>query len=142
VLMALALYPDEFKVGVDLFGVTNWVRTLRSMPPYWEAIRKSVYDEMGDPYTVDSVQLKNISPLFNCQKITKPLIVFQGANDVRVLPIESEEIVAGVKKNGIPVEYILYPSEGHGFKKKKNKITTSKRTLEFLDKYLRRKKID
>jgi dipeptidyl aminopeptidase/acylaminoacyl peptidase len=142
VLMALALYPDEFKVGVDLFGVTNWVRTLRSMPPYWEAIRKSVYDEMGDPYTADSVQLKNISPLFNCQKITKPLIVFQGANDVRVLPIESEEIVAGVKKNGVPVEYIIYPSEGHGFKKKKNKITTSKRTLEFLDKYLMPKKID
>jgi dipeptidyl aminopeptidase/acylaminoacyl peptidase len=136
VLGALAFHPEEFKVGVDLFGVANWLRTLRSIPPYWESFRKALYDEMGDPYTKDSVMLKNISPLFNYQKINKPLIVFQGANDVRVLPIESDEIVAGVKKNGVPVEYVVYPDEGHGFAKKQNQITTSKRTLEFLDKYL------
>ncbi|MBC7888605.1 MAG: prolyl oligopeptidase family serine peptidase [Ferruginibacter sp.] len=57
-------------------------------------------------------------------------------NDVRVLPVESEEIVAGVKKNNIPVEYISFPDEGHGFVKKENQVTTSKKTLEFLDKYL------
>lgn len=137
VLGALAFHPEEFKVGVDLFGVTNWVRTLKSIPPYWESFRKALYDEMGDPYTADSVRLKNISPLYNYQKINKPLIVFQGANDVRVLPIESEEIVEGVKKNGVPVEYVVFPDEGHGFTKKENQITTSKRTLEFLDKYLK-----
>jgi dipeptidyl aminopeptidase/acylaminoacyl peptidase len=137
VLGALAFYPNEFKVGVDLFGVANWPRTLKSIPPYWESFRKALYEELGDPFTDDSVRLKNISPLFNYEKITKPLIVFQGMNDVRVLPIESEEIVAGVKKNNVPVEYITYPDEGHGFAKKENQITTSNKTLEFLDKYLK-----
>jgi len=139
VLGALAFHPDEFKVGVDLFGVANWLRTLRSIPAYWEAGRKALYDEMGDPNTTDSVRLKNISPLYNYQKITKPLLVFQGSNDVRVLPIESDQIVEGIKKNKVPVEYVVFPDEGHGFIKKENQITTSKRTLDFLDKYLKPK---
>ncbi len=137
VLSALAFYPEEFKAGADLFGVANWLRTLRSIPPYWESFRKALYDEMGDPNTSDSVMLKKTSPLFNFQRINKPLIVFQGMNDVRVLPIESQEIVDGVKKNGVPVEYVTYPDEGHGFAKKENQITTAKRTLTFLDKYLK-----
>lgn len=140
VLGALAFHPDEFKVGVNLFGVANWLRTLKSIPPYWESFRKALYDEMGDPYTQDSVRLRSISPLFNYEKINKPLLVFQGSNDVRVLKVESDEIVAGVKKNGVPVEYVLYPDEGHGFNKKENQMTTSIKTLEFLDKYLKPKK--
>ena len=140
VLNALCFYPDEFKAGVDLFGVANWMRTLKSIPPYWESYKKALYEEMGDPYSADSVLLKATSPLYNYEKITKPLIVFQGANDVRVLKIESDEIVAGVKKKGVPVDYVVYPDEGHGFAKKENQITTSKRTLEFLDKYLKAKK--
>lgn len=137
VLSALAFYPEEFKVGVDLFGVANWLRTLRSIPPYWESFRKSLFAEIGDPNTSDSVMLKNKSPLFNYQKINKPLIVFQGMNDVRVLPVESQEIVDGVKKNDIPVEYVTYADEGHGFAKKENQVTTSEKTLAFLDKYLK-----
>ncbi|UQD56352.1 alpha/beta fold hydrolase [Flavobacterium sp. K5-23] len=137
VLGALAFHPEEFKVGVDLFGVANWPRTLKSIPPFWESFRKALYDEMGDPYTSDSIRLKKISPLYNYDKINKPLLVFQGSNDVRVLPIESNEIVAGVKKNGVPVEYIVYPDEGHGFQKKENQITTTKTTLAFLEKYLK-----
>ncbi len=137
VLGALAFHPDEFKAGVDLFGVANWPRTLKNVPPYWEAFKKALYDELGDPNTADSVRLRKISALFNYEKITKPLIVFQGMNDVRVLPIESEEIVAGVKKNGVPVEYVTYPDEGHGFLKKENQMTTARRTLAFLDKYLK-----
>ena len=139
VLAALAFQPNEFKAGVDLFGVANWLRTLRNIPPYWESFRKALYDEMGDPNTEDSIMLRNTSPLYNYQKIKHPLIVFQGANDVRVLKVESDEIVDGVKKNGVPVEYVVYPDEGHGFVKKENEITTSKRTLEFLDKYLKPK---
>lgn len=137
VLGALAFQPEEFKVGVDLFGVANWLRTLRSIPPYWESFRKALYDEMGDPGTADSVRLRSISPLYNYQTINKPLLVIQGANDVRVLKVESDEIVEGVKKNGVPVEYIVFPDEGHGFVKKENQITATKRTLEFLDKYLK-----
>jgi dipeptidyl aminopeptidase/acylaminoacyl peptidase len=140
VLNALCMHPDEFKAGVDLFGVANWLRTLRSIPPYWESFKKALYDEMGDPNSKDSELLKATSPLYNYQKITKPLIVFQGANDVRVLKIESDEIVAGVKKNGVPVDYTVYPEEGHGFTKKEDLITTDKKTLEFLEKYLRPKK--
>jgi dipeptidyl aminopeptidase/acylaminoacyl peptidase len=140
VLGALAFHPNEFKVGVNLYGVANWLRTLKSIPPYWESFRAALYDELGDPNTSDSIRLKKISPLFNYQKINKPLLVFQGANDVRVLPVESDEIVAGVKKNGVPVEYVVYPDEGHGFQKKENQITTSKKTLAFLDKYLKAKK--
>jgi len=139
VLNALCFYPDEFKAGVDLFGVANWLRTLRSIPPYWESFRKALYDEMGDPNTADSVMLKNTSALYNYEKITKPLIVFQGANDVRVLKVESDEIVEGVKKNGVPVEYVIYPDEGHGFVKKENMVTTDKRALEFLEKYMKPK---
>ncbi|MDB5136899.1 MAG: secreted prolyl oligopeptidase family protein [Mucilaginibacter sp.] len=139
VLGALAFHPEEFKVGVDLFGVANWIRTLRSIPPYWEAERKALYDELGDPYTADSVHLKKISPLFHYKTINKPLLVFQGLNDVRVLPVESKEIVEGVKKNGVPVEYVTYPNEGHGFTKKEDQIKTAKTTLEFLDKYLNKK---
>jgi dipeptidyl aminopeptidase/acylaminoacyl peptidase len=141
VLGALAFHPEEFKVGVDLFGVANWLRTLRSIPPYWESFKKALYEEMGDPNTADSVRLKNISPLFNYQKINKPLLVFQGVNDVRVLKAESDEIAEGVKKNGVPVEYVLYPDEGHGFVKKENQMTTSRKTLEFLDKYLKPKPV-
>lgn len=138
VLNALALYPDEFEVGVNLFGVANWLRTLRSIPPYWESMKKALYDEMGDPNSADSVRLKSVSPLYNYQKITKPLLVLQGANDVRVLQVESDEIVEGVRKNGVPVEYLLFPDEGHGFLKKENNIAADNATLRFLDQYLKK----
>jgi dipeptidyl aminopeptidase/acylaminoacyl peptidase len=141
VLNALVRHPDEFKAGVNVFGVANWLRTLRSIPPYWESYRKALYDEMGDPGTSDSIHLKEASPLYNYQKINKPLMVLQGANDVRVLKVESDEIVAGVKKNGVPVEYVLFPDEGHGFLKKQNQIEADEKTLQFLDKYVRPKPI-
>jgi dipeptidyl aminopeptidase/acylaminoacyl peptidase len=134
-LAGIIQYPNEFKVGVDLFGVTNWLRTLKSVPPSWESFKKALYEEMGDPEK-DSVRLHNISPLFNTDKIKTPLLVLQGSNDPRVLPVESDEIVAGARKNGTPVEYVLFPDEGHGFRKKENQIKAAKVTLDFLDKYL------
>jgi len=134
-LAGIIQYPNEFKVGVDLFGVTNWLRTLKSVPPYWESFKKALYEEMGDPEK-DSVRLHNISPLFNTDKIKTPLLVLQGSNDPRVLPVESDEIVAGARKNGTPVEYVLFPDEGHGFRKKENQIKAARVTLDFLDKYL------
>jgi len=119
-MAALAFAPEEFDVGVNIFGVTNWIRTLKGIPAHWESNRKALYDELGDPYTEDSVRLYEISPLFHTQNVTKPLMVLQGANDVRVIQAESDEIVAGVLANGVPVEYILFDDEGHGFRKKKN----------------------
>jgi dipeptidyl aminopeptidase/acylaminoacyl peptidase len=136
VLAALAFKPDEFVVGVDLFGVSNWVRTLESVPPYWESFRKALYKELGDPKT-DGENLKAISPLFHADKITKPLIVLQGKNDPRVIKPESDEIVEAVKKKGGVVEYVVFDNEGHGFTKKANEIRGYKAILDFLDKHLR-----
>jgi dipeptidyl aminopeptidase/acylaminoacyl peptidase len=135
-LAALTLQPDAFKVGVDLFGISNWVRTLTSIPPWWAAFREALFAELGDPAT-DSARLHRISPLFNAHKITVPLMVLQGANDPRVLKVESDEIVAAVKKKGIPVEYVLFPDEGHGFVKKENEITGYTQVLAFLDRHLK-----
>jgi dipeptidyl aminopeptidase/acylaminoacyl peptidase len=136
-MAALTFAPEEFKVGVNIFGVTNWLRTLQSVPPYWESFRKALYDELGDPTTADSVRLYNISPLFHADKVTKPLMVLQGANDPRVLQIESDEIVEAVKKNNVPVEYIVFPDEGHGFVKKENEIRGYGDILKFLDQHLK-----
>jgi dipeptidyl aminopeptidase/acylaminoacyl peptidase len=135
-LAALTLQPDAFQVGVDLFGISNWVRTLESIPPYWESFRKALYAEMGDPKT-DGERLHRISPLFNAEKIKVPLMVLQGANDPRVIKVESDEIVAAAQKNGVPVEYVIFPDEGHGFLKKANEIEGTGKILTFLDKYLK-----
>ncbi|WP_299678462.1 S9 family peptidase [uncultured Dokdonia sp.] len=136
-MAALTSAPEEFKVGVNYFGVTNWMRTLKSIPPWWASFKDALYEEMGDPHTEDSIRLKQISPLFHTDKVTKPLLVLQGAQDPRVLQVESDEIVAGVRKNGVPVEYVLFEDEGHGFVKKENQIEATKKVIEFLDQYLK-----
>jgi dipeptidyl aminopeptidase/acylaminoacyl peptidase len=136
VLAALAFRPDAFDVGVDIFGVSNWVRTLKSIPPWWTSFRKALYVEMGDPAT-DEAYLRRISPLFHAEKIRKPMIVLQGANDPRVLKVESDETVAAVKKNNVPVEYIVFDDEGHGFAKKANRIRGYQAILDFLNKHLK-----
>jgi dipeptidyl aminopeptidase/acylaminoacyl peptidase len=133
---ALTFHPDAFDVGINIFGVTNWVRTLESIPPWWEAFREALYDEMGDPAT-DADRHRAISPLFHAQNITKPMLVVQGANDPRVLQVESDELVAAVEANGVPVEYVLFPDEGHGFRRRDNRITASEAYLAFLNEYLR-----
>ena len=135
VAAALAFEPEVFDAGVNIFGVTNWVRTLESIPPYWAAFRESLYDEMGDPET-DATRHRAISPLFHAKNIVKPMLVVQGANDPRVLQVESDEIVAAVKANNVPVDYLLFPDEGHGFLRKQNRIDASEAYLKFLDTHL------
>jgi len=132
---ALAFAPDVFDVGIDIFGVMNWVRTLESIPPWWTSFRDSLYAEMGDPAT-DKARLQAISPLFHAEQIKKPLLVVQGKNDPRVLKIESDEIVAAVKRNGVPVEYLVFDDEGHGFRKQNNLIAAQEAYLKFLETYL------
>jgi dipeptidyl aminopeptidase/acylaminoacyl peptidase len=136
VLAALAYKPEEFAAGIDIFGVANWLRTIESIPKWWESFRLALYQEMGDPEK-DREMLREISPVFHADKIRRPLLVLQGANDPRVLKAESDDIVAAVKKNGVPVEYIVFPDEGHGFTKKKNQIEGYGAILKFLDKYLK-----
>jgi dipeptidyl aminopeptidase/acylaminoacyl peptidase len=136
VLAALAFKPEEFTAGVDIFGVSNWVRTLQSIPPYWESERKALYAEIGDPVT-QAQMLRDISPLFHADRIVRPLMVLQGANDPRVIKPESDEIVDAIKKKGGVVEYLVFDNEGHGFTKKANEIRAYQSILEFLDKYLK-----
>lgn len=135
-LAGLAFTPEEFEVGVDIFGVSNWLRTLQSIPPWWGAARESLFAEMGNPET-DSAALYDKSPLFFADQITKPLMVLQGANDPRVLQVESDEIVEAVQANDVPVEYVVFEDEGHGFMKKENQIEGYQAILKFLDKHLR-----
>ncbi|MEL6763583.1 MAG: alpha/beta fold hydrolase, partial [Cyanobacteria bacterium J06607_6] len=135
VLAALAFQPDVFDVGVDIFGVSNWVRTLQSIPPWWESHRKALEQEMGD--FDDEVFLRAKSPLFHTEHIVKPLMVLQGANDPRVLKVESDEIVEAVQARGIPVEYVVFEDEGHGFVKKENQIRGYKAILDFVETHLK-----
>ncbi|WP_245728060.1 alpha/beta hydrolase family protein [Nitrosovibrio tenuis] len=135
-LSALAFRPEVFKVGVDIFGVSNWLRTLENIPPYWESVRRAIYDEIGDPVN-DIDILVATSPLFHAKEIRKPLMVIQGANDPRVVKAESDEIVEAVRKHNVPVEYVVFPDEGHSFTKKKNQIEANRRILQFLEKYLK-----
>ncbi|HEX9392750.1 MAG TPA: S9 family peptidase [Usitatibacteraceae bacterium] len=137
-LAAMAFRPETFKVGIDIFGVSNWLRTLESIPPYWESFRLALYQEIGDPVK-DKDFLIATSPLFHAKNIRAPLMVIQGANDPRVIKPESDEIVEAVKKNNVPVEYVVFADEGHGFSKKKNQIEANRKMLEFLDKYLAKK---
>ena len=136
-MAAMSFEPDAFKVGVNIYGVTNWIRTLRSIPPYWEASRNQLYKEMGDPYSRDSIRLYNISPLFHAKNIKNPVMVLQGANDPRVLQIESDEIVQAARDAGAHVEYLLFKDAGHGFVKKQQQIEGNEKILTFLNNYLK-----
>ena len=136
VLAASTFRPNAFQAGVDIFGISNWYRTVQNIPPWWEAQRASLEKEMGD--FDDKEYFESISPLFHADQIKRPLMVLQGANDPRVLKIESDEIVAAVRANNVPVEYVVFDDEGHGFRKKKNQAQGYEKILRFLDEHLGR----
>ena len=139
VCAALAFEPEAFDVGIDIFGVTNWLRTLESIPPWWASFRDALYAEMGDPKT-DRERLRRISPLFHAKNIRKPLLVVQGAERPARAQDRERRNGAGRAHQGVPVEYIVFPDEGHGFLKKENRITAAEAYLKFLDRYLAGKK--
>lgn len=134
--MAALAFTDEFDAGINIFGVTNWVRTLESIPPWWASFRQSLYDELGDP-AEHAERLRRISPLFHADQVQAPVLIVQGANDPRVLQVESDEMVAAIRENGVPVEYVLFDDEGHGFRNKENRIEAQEAYLNFLNNYLR-----
>jgi dipeptidyl aminopeptidase/acylaminoacyl peptidase len=134
-LAALAFRSNAMAVGIDIFGVSNWIRTLSSIPDWWEVHRNTLYQKIGNPVD-DYDYLHSISPLFHANKICKPLLVIQGANDPRVLKIESDQIVEAVINNKIPCEYVIFDDEGHGFMKKSNRQKAAESILQFLNTYL------
>ncbi len=139
-LAALTFAPDEFNVGINMFGYCNIKSSLQDIPPAYKFNRDALYAVIGDPYTEDSVKLKKISPYYSANKITKPLMVLQGANDVLIKQKEFKEMVKTVKSNGVPVEYLLFEDEGQGFRKNQNEIKAYGQVKTFLDTHLVSKK--
>ncbi|MBX9829982.1 MAG: prolyl oligopeptidase family serine peptidase, partial [Novosphingobium sp.] len=133
VLANLAFYPDRFACGVDIVGPSNLETLLKTIPPYWVPIVRQFHDRMGNPNTPEGLAaLKEMSPLYAADKISKPLLIGQGANDPRVNKAESDQIVAAMRKANIPVTYVLFPDEGHGFAKPTNRIAFNAVTENFL----------
>ena len=140
-LVGLTFTPEVFACGVDIVGPSNLVTVMRSIPPYW----KPFYERFklmigGDPETEEGRKfLDSRSPFHFADKITKPLLIAQGANDPRVKQAESDMMVDAMKKHKIPVTYVLYPDEGHGFAKPENRIAFYAIAEKFLAKILKGK---
>ena len=133
-LVGLTFTPEFFNCGVDIVGPSNLTTLLNSVPPYWKPFMNSLIRKLGgDPSTEEGRKfLDSRSPLTFVDRIKKPLLIGQGANDPRVKQQESDQIVQAMKEKGIPVSYILYPDEGHGFARPQNRISFYAMTERFL----------
>lgn len=120
-LVGLTFTPETFACGVDIVGPSNLVTLLNSVPEYWESFREVLVQNVGDPRTEEGQRLlRSRSPVNFADRIMKPLLIGQGANDPRVKQAESDQIVAAMKAKDLPVTYVLYPDEGHGFGRAEN----------------------
>ena len=137
VLAGLAFTPEKFACGVEIVGPSNLATLLGTIPPYWEAMRAQFYKRMGDPNTPEGkAYQREVSPLFSADKIRKPLLIGQGANDTRVNVAESQQIVDALKAKNIPVTYVVFPDEGHGFARPENNIAFYATAEHFLGRCL------
>ena len=123
-LVGLTFTPDRFACGVDIVGPSNLNTLIGSIPPYWKAFYEDMTRRIGgDPHTEEGHKyLQSRSPLSYVERISRPLLIAQGANDPRVKQAESDQIVAAMKKKQLPVTYVLYPDEGHGFARPQNRL--------------------
>lgn len=136
-LAGLAFTPDLYAAGISYVGPSNLITLLESIPPYWEAVRKTFHVRMGDPTTPEGkAQLERQSPLNSATKIKASLLVVQGANDPRVKKAESDQIVIALRERGFPVEYIVAPDEGHGFARPVNNMAMIATAEKFFAKHL------
>lgn len=132
-LAGLTFTPTTFACGVDIVGPSNLFTLLQTIPPYWESGKQQFYKRMGDPTTEEGrALLKERSPLNFADRIQRPLLIGQGANDPRVNVRESDQIVAAMKEKNIPVTYIVFPDEGHGFARPVNNIAFNAVAENFL----------
>lgn len=122
-LVGLTFTPDRFACGVDIVGPSNLATLIASIPPYWKSFLEDMTRRIGDPRTEDGRKLLEArSPLTFVDRISKPLLIAQGANDPRVKQAEADQIVAAMKKKQLPVSYVLFPDEGHGFARPQNRL--------------------
>ena len=136
-LAGLTFTPTEFACGVDIVGPSNLNTLLEAVPAYWESGRNQMYRRMGDPRTPDGqAVLKAASPLFKADAIQRPLLIGQGYNDPRVNRREAEQIVDAMKAKALPVTYVVFPDEGHGFARPENNIAFYAASEQFLGKCL------
>ncbi|MGN7863844.1 S9 family peptidase [Chryseobacterium sp. 22458] len=132
-LAGLAFTPDVYAAGVDIVGPSNLFTLLDSVPAYWESGRAFLYGMVGDPRTEEGKKrMQEASPLFSVDKINKPLLIVQGANDPRVKQAEADQIVIALRDKGKKVNYILADDEGHGFRKPVNNMAMYAETEKFL----------
>ena len=132
-LAGVAFTPTKFACAVDIVGPSNLETLLSTIPPYWEAGKKQMFSRMGDPTTdAGKAVLRAASPLYKADQIVKPLLIGQGANDPRVKQAESDQIVQAMQAKKIPVSYVLFPDEGHGFARPENRIAFNAVTESFL----------
>jgi dipeptidyl aminopeptidase/acylaminoacyl peptidase len=136
-LVGLTFTPDIFACAVDIVGPSNLVTLLETVPPYWTPATRLFATRVGDHTTEEGrAFLESRSPLTRVDRITRPLLIAQGANDPRVKKSESDQIVAAMQAKGIPVTYVLYPDEGHGFRRPENSLSFSAVTEAFLAEHL------
>jgi len=132
-LAGLAYTPDLYACGVDIVGPSNLFTLMESIPAYWEAGRARLYAMVGDPKTEEGKKImQEASPLFSSDKIVKPLLIIQGANDPRVKQAEADQIVVALREKGKQVSYLLADDEGHGFRKPVNNMAMYAETEKFL----------
>jgi dipeptidyl aminopeptidase/acylaminoacyl peptidase len=134
-LVGLTFTPEEFSCGVDIVGPSNIATLLKTIPPYWAPMKALFAKRVGDLEKEEEF-LKERSPLSRVNYITRPLLIGQGANDPRVKVAESDQIVKAMRDNGKPVEYVLYPDEGHGFARPENRLHFFAVAEQFLAKHL------
>lgn len=132
-LAGLTMTPDVFACGVDIVGPSNLVTLLESIPPYWAPMKAMFASRVGDLDTEEGrALLIERSPLTHVENIQRPLLIGQGANDPRVKQAESDQIVTAMQEREIPVTYVLYPDEGHGFARPQNRLSFNAVTEAFL----------
>ena len=134
-LVGATFTPELFCCAVDIVGPSNLVTFIKTIPPYWSTFLAMLQQRVGDPET-EAEFLMSRSPLTYVDRIAIPMLIAQGANDPRVNQSESEQIVAAMKRKGIPHEYLLFEDEGHGFAKPENRLTFYAAAERFLAQHL------
>ncbi|WP_245805325.1 alpha/beta hydrolase family protein [Amycolatopsis australiensis] len=134
-LAAAAFTPEVFRCAIDVCGPSNLETLLRAIPPYWTPMAAEMYEAVGNPDTEPEF-LRSRSPLSHVENMKIPLMIVQGANDPRVPQSESDQIVAALRNNGVPPEYLLFDDEGHGLEKPENRLTFFARAEQFLAEHL------